>query len=83
MASLDIDESKGQSESATGQCIKAIQNLFVVFVAIIDILEITHFCCSFFGDKIDNLDGATFYAFSVSVTNTPRLKTMQYPKLVE
>ena len=33
MASLDIDESKGQSESATGQCIKAIQNLYVDFVA--------------------------------------------------
>ena len=72
MASLDIDESKGQSESATGQCIKAIQNLFVEFVAIMDNLEITHFCCPLFGEIIENLDGATFYTFSVSVTNTPR-----------
>ena len=76
MASLDIDESKGQSENATGQCIKSIQNLFVDFVANLDFLEITHFCCSLFGEKIQNLDGATFYGFSVSVINTPRLKAM-------
>ena len=76
MASLDIDESKGQSESATGQCIKANQNLFVDFVANLDFLETTHFCCSLFGEKIENLDGATFYCFSVSVIITPRLKAM-------
>ena len=62
---------------------RSVQNLFIDFVANLDILEITDYCCSLFGEKIENLDGATFYAFSVFVTTTPRLKAMQYPRLVK
>ena len=71
----------GTSSSSIIQ-IKAIQNQVVEVAANLDFSDITHFCCSF-GQKIENLNGATFYAFSVFVTTTPRLKAMQYPRLVK
>ena len=74
--------SIGTSSSSIIQ-IKAIQNQVVDVAANLDFSDITHFCCSLFGQKIENMNGATFYAFSVSVTNTPALKAMQYPKLVK
>ena len=72
----------GTSSSSIIQ-IKAIQNQVVDVAANLDFSDITHFCCSLFGQKIENMNGATFYAFSVSVTNTPALQAMQYPKLVK
>ena len=62
--------------------IKAIQNLFIEFVANLDILDHGLLLLIVWREN-RKVDGATFYAFSVSVTNTTRLKAMQYPRLVK
>ena len=53
----------GTSSSSIIQ-IKAIQNQVVDVAANLDFSDITHFCCSLFGQKIENMNGATSYAFS-------------------